>query len=55
MTLYLTLLAIRILQEGYPSERDQWQMIVSKAKDYLANQRINPDNLLRRFNIRVLG
>ena len=30
-------------------------MIVSKAKDYLAAQGINPDNLLRKFNIRVLG
>ena len=34
-TVYLTLLAIYILQESFPDHEDEWQLIVAKAITFL--------------------
>ena len=33
--IYLTLLALYILAEAYEDYEDEWQMIASKAREYL--------------------
>ena len=33
--IYLTLLALYILEEAFRDCEDEWQMIASKARDYL--------------------
>ena len=35
MTVYLTLLALYILAEAFEDDEDEWQMIASKARDFL--------------------
>jgi len=34
-TVYMTLLAIYILQESFPDHEDEWQLIVAKAYSFL--------------------
>ena len=51
-TVYMTLLAIYILQESFPDHEDEWQLIVAKAISFLEQAGIlKPDNLVKQFTI----
>ena len=53
-TVYLTLLAIYILQESFPDHEDEWQLIVAKAIAFLEQAGIEkPNNLVKQFTIAV--
>lgn len=51
-TVYLTLLAIHILQECYEDNRGEWNMIVQKARTWLVQVGVaKPNNLLKKFTM----
>ena len=51
-TVYLTLLAIHILQECYEDSRGEWNMIVQKARTWLVQVGVaKPNNLLKKFTM----
>ena len=53
-TVYLTLLAIYILQEGYQDFEDEWSLIVAKAIKYLETVGVRkPEDLVSTFTLQV--
>ena len=54
-TIYLTLLAIYILQEAFPDYEDEWTLIVRKARNFLEEAGVQkPSNLVKKFTLTVL-
>ena len=52
---YLTLLAIYILQEGFPNDEDEWTMIVDKAIAFLKQAGLQkPATIVKKFSLVVL-
>ena len=50
---YLTLLALYILQECFDDYEDEWELIARKAKTFLQSSGVQkPDNLVKQFTIR---
>ena len=51
--IYLTLLALYLLEEAYADEEDQWQMIARKAKTYLEQTGgiSKPNLFIRKFTL----
>ena len=51
-TLYVTLLAIYVLTEVFASQKDQWTLLVRKAKSYLKSAGVvKPELLLNQFKL----
>ena len=49
---YLTLLALFILEESFPENAQEWQMIARKAKTYLEQAGVaKPNNLVMKFTL----
>ena len=49
---YLTLLALFILEESYSENVQEWQMIARKAKTYLEQAGVaKPNNLVMKFTL----
>ena len=49
---YLTLLALFILEESYAENAQEWQMIARKAKMYLEQAGVvKPNNLVMKFTL----
>ena len=49
---YLTLLAIYVLQEAYGEFEDEWELIVSKAKKYLESVGVTkPATFVKKFSL----
>ena len=54
-TVYVTILALYILEEAFGDFEDQWQMIASKARKWLETAGVKkPSTLARKFKFRVL-
>jgi len=52
--IYLTLLALFILEEAYLDYEDEWQMIAKKGKTYLEQAGVSkPNNLIRKFTLQA--
>ena len=53
-TVYMTLLAWYILEEGFGDEEDQWQLIVSKAKTWLESAGVpKPASFVAKFSLAI--
>jgi len=53
-SVYLTLLALYILEEAFADKEDEWQLIAGKAKSWLNSAGIpKPAALVRKFNFKV--
>ncbi len=53
---WLTLIALWILQEKFESKQDEWKMIARKAKAYIKSQGIaKVDPLLNKINLQVIN
>ena len=51
---YLTLLAIYILEEAFADYEDEWQLIVSNAKAFLEGAGVpKPANLVKKFSLTI--
>ena len=51
---YLTLLAIYILEEAFADREDEWQLIVTKAKKFLERAGVQkPANVVKKFTLTV--
>ena len=49
---YLTLLALFILQECFDDYEDEWELIARKAKTFLQSSGVSkPDNFVRQFTL----
>ena len=51
--IYLTLLALYLLEESYADKEDEWQMIAKKAKTFLEQTGgiSKPNTLIRKFTL----
>ena len=50
--IYLTLLALFILEESFCDNEDEWQMIAKNAKKYLEQAGVaKPNTLVRKFTL----
>ena len=51
---YLTLLALYILKEGFDSKKDEWQLLAKKAKDFLKQCGVKrADVLIKKFSLQI--
>ena len=54
-SVYLTLLAIYILEEGFPNDEDEWTLILDKAIAYLQLAGLQrPESIVKKFSLVVL-
>ena len=52
--LYLTLVALYVLQEEFGAREAEWRLIAKKAKTYLKQEGIDkPDALIRQFSLKL--
>jgi len=52
---FVTLLAIYLLQEAFGDSEDEWTLLARKAKTYLKSVGVDkPDKLIKKFTLQVL-
>ena len=52
---YLTLLALYILQESFEDREDEWKLIATKAKNWLASAGVSkPKTYLKMFTLELV-
>lgn len=52
---YMTLLALYILEEGFADREDEWQLIANKAKDWLKKVGLaNIRHFISRFSFKLI-
>lgn len=53
--IYLTLVALFVLQEEFEDKKDEWKLIAKKAKNFLSNQvkglSVKPDKVVQKFSL----
>ena len=51
---YVTLLAIYLLDEVFSDKEDEWRLLVRKAKAYLRSAGVEkPDRLIKKFTLQT--
>lgn len=52
--IYMTLVALYVLKEVFKRNKNEWQLIAQKAKEFLKNNGVEkPDNVVKKFSLKL--